>query len=102
MEKRLHFSVGEIFEKQFNVDFKGYAAKEVDEFLDLVIRDYETYDQIIKELGERLQLFEAKHQALTNQIVELEGRSNYKEQPNPNNTVDILKRLSRLEAAVFK
>ncbi|MGL5540727.1 MAG: DivIVA domain-containing protein, partial [Erysipelotrichaceae bacterium] len=34
MERRLHLRVQDIFEKQFNVDFKGYAATEVDEFLD--------------------------------------------------------------------
>ena len=34
---KLELTVKEILDKQFNVDFKGYSAKEVDEFLDLVI-----------------------------------------------------------------
>lgn len=39
-----------ILDKQFNVDLKGYAPREVDEFLDKVIADYQTYDETIREL----------------------------------------------------
>ena len=38
-----------ILDKQFNVDLKGYAPREVDEFLDKVIADYQTYDETIRE-----------------------------------------------------
>ena len=37
-----------ILDKQFNVDLKGYAPREVDEFLDKVIADYQTYDETIR------------------------------------------------------
>ena len=37
MEKRFKLTVEDVLEKQFNIDFKGYASGEVDEFLDLII-----------------------------------------------------------------
>ena len=47
--------VEDVLNKQFNIDFKGYSSVEVDEFLDLVINDYQEYDAMIENLGERLQ-----------------------------------------------
>lgn len=102
MERRLHLRVQDIFEKQFNVDFKGYAATEVDEFLDSVIEDYQKYDSMIQELGERLQRFEAEIQTLRNRNIELEGIVAAKPEQTVPSNVDIIKRLSRLEAEVFK
>ena len=41
MEKRFKLKVEDVLNKQFNIDFKGYSSVEVDEFLDLVINDYQ-------------------------------------------------------------
>ena len=46
MEKRFKLTIEDVLEKQFNIDFKGYASGEVDEFLDLVIADYQQYNKI--------------------------------------------------------
>ena len=46
--KTFELTVQQILDKQFNIDFKGYNAQEVDEFLDLVIQDYQKYDEKIK------------------------------------------------------
>lgn len=102
MEKRFHFRIGDIFEKEFKVDFKGYSASEVDEFLDFVIEDYEKFDQMIVQLGDKLQQFELENQQLKHRLIEAEGKINIqKETPNVS-YVDLLKRISRLEEAVFK
>ena len=58
MEKRFKLSVEDVLEKQFNIDFKGYSSGEVDEFLDLVIADYQQYNKMIEELGDHLQEYE--------------------------------------------
>ncbi len=104
MEKRFKLTIEDVLEKQFNVDFKGYASVEVDEFLDLVIADYQQYDQMIAELGERLQEYEKQVNALKAKVVELEGKQEAAtSNPTPQtNNVDILKRLTRLENEVFK
>ena len=101
MEKRFKLTVQEVLDKQFNIDFKGYSSHEVDEFLDLVISDYQEYDEMIEDLGKRLQEYEQANMALKVKIVELEGKNgNIEEQTQGN--LDILKRLTRLENEVFR
>ena len=40
----------DIFEQEFKSSMRGYDKKEVDEFLDDIIKDYETYISTIEEL----------------------------------------------------
>lgn len=102
MENRFKLRVEDVLNKQFNVDFKGYSSIEVDEFLDLVINDYQEYDAMIENLGNRLQEYEQQVAALKAKIIELEGKQDVcEEEIAPNGNVDILKRLTRLENAVF-
>lgn len=103
MNKPFELTVHEILDKQFNVDFKGYNAREVDEFLDAVINDYQVYDEKLKECSETLLRYEDTIERLKNQIADLELQCARKEEKTSNATnVDILKRISRLEAEVFK
>ena len=101
--KTFELTVQQILDKQFNIDFKGYNAQEVDEFLDLVIQDYQKYDEKIKECSTTLLKYENTIESLKNQINDLQNRLNCKESVSENNSnLDVLKRLSRLEAEVFK
>ena len=99
MDKRFNLKSEDVFNKQFNIDFKGYTAEEVDMFLDLVIEDYQNYEKMVSELGSTLQRYEATIEALQQKL-------NSMDKAEPATTaysnVDILKRLSRLEAEVFK
>ena len=92
MEKRFKLTVNDVLEKQFNIDFKGYSSAEVDEFL----------DEMIKELGDRLQEYENQVNTLKAKVIELEGKQDALDNEVPLNNVDILKRLTRLENEVFK
>ena len=40
----------DILEKEFKIDARGYRLQEVDKFLDIIIRDYNEYDNIISAL----------------------------------------------------
>lgn len=104
MEKRFKLTVEEVLDKQFNVDFKGYSSAEVDEFLDLVISDYQEYDAMIQELGNHMQEYERQVNALKAKIIELEGKQDVvsNDVMTQSNNVDILKRLTRLENEVFR
>lgn len=104
MERRFKLKIEDVLEKQFNIDFKGYSSVEVDEFLDLVIADYQQYNQMIDELGNHLQEYERQINALKNKIVELEGRQKAAsvDMSAPIDNIDILKRLTRLENEVFR
>lgn len=103
MENKFKLHAEDVLNKQFNVDFKGYSSSEVDEFLDMVISDYQEYDDCIRILGERLQDYERQVGALRAKVVELEGKQtgSVDSLSQPGN-VDILKRLSRLESEVFR
>ena len=104
MEKRFKLSVEDVLNKQFNVDFKGYSSREVDEFLDLVIHDYQEYAHMIENLGNNLQEYERHIATLKAKIVELEGKQEVEaiKAELSGDNIDILKRLTRLENAVFR
>ena len=103
MEKRFNLKIEDVLDKQFNVDFKGYAPAEVDEFLDQVIQDYQSYEAMIHELGLTLQKYEQTIETLKakNQEMAMASSRNDDKMVAVSN-VDILKRLSKLEAEVFR
>ena len=44
MAKELNLTAKDIYDKEFHVDVRGFSCEEVDEFLDQIIEDYQTYD----------------------------------------------------------
>ena len=89
MAKNMNLTAQDVYSKEFHVDLKGYAPAEVDEFLDQVIEDYQEYDEKIEELSQAVTRYE--QETMRNGMVNA-GNSDQ---------VDILKRISRLEQAVF-
>lgn len=89
----------EIVDKDFGKKVRGYDPEEVDEFLDIIIQDYKSFQDEIDELKgevERLvtELDEASKQS------DLRAQSQSSNQSTVTN-FDILKRLSNLERHVF-
>lgn len=91
----------DILQKEFKQSMRGYNPAEVDEYLDEVIRDYESYNKELTQV-------KAENNRLLSKIDELAKQASIAK-PNysssqPNSTVtnfDILKRLSNLERHVF-
>ncbi|MCM3738899.1 cell division regulator GpsB [Oceanobacillus luteolus] len=84
----------DIYEKDFKTEFRGYSQKEVDEFLDVIIQDYDAFQQEIQRLkqeNERLKRTSEDHQHTRIRPPQQNTQVNY----------DVLKRLSNLEKAVF-
>ena len=48
------FTAKDIFEQEFGREVRGYSKVEVDEFLDDVIKDYETYAALVKSLRQEI------------------------------------------------
>ena len=104
-QNRLNLTADDILEKEFKIDTRGYRLKEVDQFLDLIIQDYQTLIEIIKSQ-------EKDKDELTDEILKLKqelrdanvnveiAKANSNNSVNVSN-VDILKRLSNLENAIF-
>lgn len=102
MANKLNLDIQGILDKQFNIDFKGYAATEVDSFLDLVLEDYESFQEIAKSLHERVTELEQVNATLRAQVIELEGKARGNDDGGQSvSQLDLLKRISRLEQAVY-
>ncbi|WP_208560848.1 cell division regulator GpsB [Marinilactibacillus kalidii] len=89
----------EIVEKDFKTTMRGYNQTEVDEFLDVVIRDYESFQSEITQL-------KTENDRLMDKLDELSKQASAKPQGQNQNgssvtNFDILKRLSNLERHVF-
>lgn len=105
-QNRLNLTPDDILEKEFKIDTRGYRLKEVDQFLDLIIQDYQTLIDIIKSQ-------EKDKDELTDEILKLKqelrdanvnveiARANSSNNNASVSNVDILKRLSNLENAIF-
>ncbi|MES1038514.1 cell division regulator GpsB [Peribacillus simplex] len=96
LSDKIKLTAKDILEKDFKTAMRGYKPEDVDQFLDLIIKDYEVFHQEIEDLKqENLKL---KKQA--------EESTKRPSQPAPSATpgttnFDILKRLSNLEKHVF-
>lgn len=105
MAAKLNLNPETIYSKTFNVDFKGYNPEEVDKMLDLVIKDYQTYEKSIAELQNKMKELERTNASLRAKLIEVEGQARASKDADPMlkgaNNVDVLKRLSRLEEEVF-
>ena len=94
------FSAKDIFEQEFGREVRGYSKVEVDEFLDDVIKDYETYAALGKslrqEIAELKEELSRKPESAPVQAEPLEMTAT-----TSMTNFDILKRLNRLEKEVF-
>ena len=60
-----HLSTKDILNKQFKRSFRGFDIEEVDAFLDLIIRDYDTFQKEISFL-------QSENERLVNKVDDLE------------------------------
>lgn len=91
LANKVKLTAKDILEKEFKTGMKGYKQEEVDKFLDYIIKDYETFHQVIEELQQ-------ENLRLKKQLEDMPKR-----QATPTGTTnfDILKRISNLEKHVF-
>ena len=92
------FTAKDIFDQDFKREVRGYNKDEVNEFLDDVIKDYETYAALVKELREE-NAQKAQETPQTSPIAST-ATQEYPQVTTATN-FDILKRLNRLEKEVF-
>ncbi|MDF9296714.1 MULTISPECIES: cell division regulator GpsB [Geobacillus] len=88
---RVKLTPKDILEKEFKVSIRGYNQDEVDQFLDLIIKDYEAFQQEIDELRQENARLKRQVEELQKRPAMSAGTTNY----------DILQRLSNLEKHVF-
>ena len=101
---KIYLTPQEILDKEFKIDARGYRHQEVDKYLDMVIRDYTEFINIIKrnekeirDLTEDNAKLKAEIRSLREQLVASESSNNNSGTSN----VDLLRRISQLEKVVF-
>ena len=103
-QNKISLKPQDILEKEFKIDTRGYRLKEVDQFLDTIIGDYEQFLNIInsleKEKAELMAEIMSLKQELRNSRLSVEVARNNVDNTEVTN-VDIIKRLSQLEKIVY-
>lgn len=89
----------DILQKEFKPALRGFNTEEVDEFLDLIIRDYESYEKELSYLKQENQRL--KQQASHTNTHEPNSQSAHSVPNQATTNYDILKRLSKLEKVVY-
>lgn len=101
---KIYLTPQEILDKEFKIDARGYRPQEVDKYLDMVIRDYTEFINVIKgqektirDLNDDNAKLKAEIRKLREQLVASESSSGQTSASN----VDLLRRISQLEKVVF-
>ena len=99
---RITLTMQDILEKEFKIDARGYRLQEVDKFLDVIIKDYNEYNNIIRNLEKDKKTLLEENQALRNEVRNLKSsieaaKIGEKEITN----VDLLRRISQLEKIIL-
>ena len=95
-------SIQDILEKEFKIDTRGYRPQEVDSFLDVIMRDYNEYNNIIKALVKDNKSLMAQNHTLKEEVRNLKSSieaAKYGEKEITN--VDLLRRISQLEKIIL-
>jgi DivIVA domain-containing protein len=99
-EKRF-LTAREILEKDFKIDARGYRPQEVDQFLDLIIKDYVDFEATTKRLVTEIKALETENAKLKAEIRNLKASLDIAGSNKGVTNVDLLKRISDLEKVVY-
>lgn len=100
-------SVNELVEKQFRIVNKGYSPREVDEFLDEIITDFENIKEIEDYYKVQNIALQKTNSILRSKIEELEIQldmakgKGYQSADNSSN-IDLIKKIAKLEGELYQ
>lgn len=102
-QDRILLTSKDILEKEFKIDTRGYRPQEVDKFLDAIIRDYEEFTSIIKEIENDKKDLIDENIKLKQEIRNLRTKIEVLRENNDDSTstADVLRRISRLEKIIY-
>ena len=102
-EDKKFLTAREILEKDFKIDTRGYRPQEVDQFLDLIIKDYIDFETTTKRLITEIKALESDNAKLKAEIRNLKSSLEIAKSTSPKGVtnVDLLKRISDLEKVVY-
>ena len=99
---KISLTIQDILEKEFKIDARGYRLQEVDKFLDIIIRDYNEYNNIIRTLEKERKTLADENQELKQEVRNLKSSIEAVKQDGKEITnVDLIRRISQLEKIVL-
>ena len=102
-QDRILLTSRDILEKEFKIDTRGYRPQEVDRFLDMIIKDYEEMNSIIRELDKEKKQLVEDNISLKQDIRNLKTKIEVLAESEGSNTTnaDMLRRISKLEKIIY-
>ena len=99
---KIALTMQSILEKEFKVDARGYRMQEVDQFLDIIIRDYNEYNNIINNLINEKKALSLENNELRQELRHLRTTmTSLKNSEKEITNVDLLRRISQLEKIIL-
>ena len=102
---KIYLTPQEILEHDFKIDARGYRPQEVDKYLDMIIRDYTEYNNIIRNLDKQIKDLTNDNYTLKQEIrrlqTELETAEAAANSSKAVTNIDLLRRISQLEKIVY-
>jgi len=111
MALELKLDSNKILHKQFEGTKPGYNALQVDSFLDTVISDYQSMEKFVSDSEEKINELNTLNSMLNKRLSQSEANCAVMSEKLKNisdndkaslNNLDLLKRISALEQALFK
>ena len=100
-QNKIKLTPQDILEKNFKIDTRGYRLKEVDQFLDMIIKDYVDFETTTKKLVSEIKALEAENDKLKAEVRNLKSSLDIAGSNKGITNVDLLKRVSDLEKVVY-
>lgn len=100
-EDKRFLNARDILEKDFKIDARGYRPQEVDQFLDLIIKDYVDFETTTKRLITEIKALESENTKLKAENRNLRASLDIANSNKGVTNVDLLKRISDLEKVVY-
>ena len=94
----------DILEKEFKIDTRGYRPQEVDKFLDIIIKDYEEMNSIIRNLEKENKHLTEDNISLKQEIRKLKNKIEVLAENEGSGNIsnaDVLRRISKLEKIIY-
>ncbi len=103
INSEIELSSKDILSKEFKIDTRGYRPQEVDKFLDIIIRDYDVFNHLLKMASNEKQDLIDENIALKQEIRSLKAKIELlsNSSNDSSSTADVLRRLSNLEKIVY-
>ncbi len=106
INEKIALTPEDIYEKEFKIDARGYRPQEVDNFLDLIIKDYGEFIRIVHAYEKEYQSLTKENRELKQEIRRLQTKIEEEQSSASSNVmvsnVDLLRRISQLEKIVYK